>query len=163
MRDPDDYELSDIYESKVFLDNDAIIEEALISRAPKQQGFLGEVGTRLFNRLGSKTANYKKQIMDEYHRAWAAFIKDWKSNKRLRKASGMGNAGYPVSYILNFLKQGGVKDANKVATKLGYSAKKELDRIGAGNLIFKCIQNDYFLNNLTTPKSPYKITPLKTR
>ena len=88
MRDPDDYKLSDIYESKVFLDTDEMIEEALISRAPKQQGFLGELATRTLNRLGSTSAYYRKQAMDEYHRVWPRFLKSWKSNKKARKAFG---------------------------------------------------------------------------
>lgn len=161
MRDPDDYKLSDIYENTIFSDSDEMLEEALISRAPKQQGFLGEVGTRVFNRLGSKTANIKKQIMDEYHTVWSEFVRDWKNNKRLRKGSGESSKGYPVSYIVNFLKQVGIKDSNKVATKLGYSAAKLLDRNGAGNLIFKSIQNHYYTTHTSKPKTTYKIKPLK--
>jgi len=160
MRDPDDYKLSDIYENTIFSDSDEMLEEALISRAPKQQGFLGEVGTRIFNRLGNETANIKIQIMDEYHTIWSEFIRDWKNNKRLRKGTGESSNGYPVSYIVNFLKHIGIKDSNKVATKLGYSADKLLDRNAAGNLIFKSIQKYNYESRISKPTTTYRIKPI---
>ena len=167
MRDPDDYKLSDIYENTIFSDSDEMLEEALISRAPKQQGFLGELGTRVFNRLGSTTAFYQKQAMDSYHKVWPLFLKAWKSNKKARKA--FGNADnknmYPLGWVIDFLKDYGLKEPAKVARSLGLSTSRELDRQAAGTFIFRCIQHDYDLQASAKkpPKSAQKLAPLKLR
>ena len=167
MRDTDDHKLSDIYESKVFLDNDEILEEALISSAPKQQGFLGELKTRVFNRLGSTKANYQKQAMDSYHTVWPIFLKAWKSNKKARKAFGNADKAntYPLGWTIDFLKDYGLKEPAKVARSLGLSASRELDRQAAGTFIFRCIQHDYELQGSSSkpPKSTRKLAPLKVR
>ena len=170
MRDPDDYKLSDIYESKVFLDIDEMnemLEEALISHAPKQQGFLRELGTRVFNRLGSTRAFYEKQAMDSYHKAWPLFLKAWKRNKKARKAFGKSDKAntYPLGWTINWLKGSGLKEPAKVAKDLGLSTSEELDRQAAGTFIFRCIQHDYELQVSLSkpPKSTYKLAPLKIR
>ena len=179
MRDPDDYVLSDIYES-VFLDNDDsdTLEEALISRAPKQKGFFSELGTRTGKFLGNKTAKDRLKILDRYHEVWADFIREWKSNKRIRKATNSGK-GYPVSWIINYLEHVGITDADDVAKQLGYSTSsslyspkstkstkstktkiRDLDREQAGKLIFSSVENHYAQENLSKPNSSYRIQHL---
>jgi hypothetical protein len=171
--------LSDIYES-VFLDNDDsdTLEEALISRAPKQKGFFSELGTRTGKFLGNKTSNIKLQILDKYHEVWADFIREWKSNKRIRKATNKGK-GFPVSFIINYLEHIGITDSDDVAKQLGYSTSsstyspkskkptkstktqiRDLDREQAGKLIFSSIENHYGQQNLSKPTTSYRIQPL---